>query len=615
MQVTPQQTSYRTHTCGELTAKHVSSRTTLSGWVHSRRDHGGIIFIDLRDRYGLTQIVFDPQFSQSAFANADKLRREDCICVSGLVEARADTLKNPKLATGEIEVFIDTLMIFAKAQTPPIEIDDTPANDDLRLQYRYLDLRRTVMQNNLRLRHNVVKSAREFMDSMNFLEVETPLLIKSTPEGARDYVVPSRVHNGSFYALPQSPQLYKQILMLSGCDRYFQVARCLRDEDLRADRQPEHTQFDLEMSFVTQEDVRELVTELYRHIFKTVLHIDLPSQFPALTYAESMAKYGNDKPDMRFDLFLTDVTDIVVKGEFGVFKNVASSGGIIKVLNPTAEFTRTDLEGYISYSQKLGSKGMAWMRVTQQGLESNIAKYFSTDIQKELIERTGAKPGSYLFFIADKPKQCNDILSKIRLKVGDDLGLIDKKAFALCWIVDFPMFEFNTEEKRWDAMHNPFCMPHSDDLDELEQKIPTARAQQYDLVMNGYEMGSGAIRISNPDVQKKVFELIGITPELAQEKFGFLLEAYKYGAPMHGGMGLGVDRLCALMIGTGDIREVIAFPKNKAAQCPMDQSPSPIDKKQLDELGIHLVEKKKPEQKVEQKIESNSQPKVESAVR
>ncbi|HLP79666.1 MAG TPA: aspartate--tRNA ligase [Acidobacteriota bacterium] len=592
-------TAYRTHTCGALRASDKGKHVKLSGWVATRRDHGGIIFIDLRDRYGITQIVFDPVKSKDCFENASKLRREDTIVVGGIVSLRGDSLTNKRIDTGEIEVFIDTLTVLAKAEVPPIDIDDEKAaNDDLRLEYRYIDLRRPSMQKKLRLRHDVVAAAREFAYANGFVEIDTPLLIKSTPEGARDYVVPSRVNPGTFYALPQSPQIYKQILMIAGCDRYFQVAKCLRDEDLRADRQPEHTQFDLEMSFVSQDDVHNFVSGMYANVMKKVLNVDVKLPLPKFTYAEALDKYGIDKPDIRFDLFTKDVTSIVVKSDFGVFKTVAQNGGIIKCLNPQKDLARNEIDGYIDFCQKAGAKGMAWMRVSENGLESNIAKYFAPEVQKELIAATGAKPGSILMFIADKPKQCNDVISKLRLKLGEDLGLIDKSKFAFCWIVDFPMFEFDEEEKKWNFMHNPFSAPNENDLEFLETDMARVRAQQYDLVLNGYEMGSGSIRITNPQMQQRVFKLIGYDEEAQQRKFGFLLKAYKYGAPVHGGMGLGVDRLCALMLGTGDIREVIAFPKNKNAQCPMDASPSPIDDKQLKELHIKLELPKKEEKKL-----------------
>jgi aspartyl-tRNA synthetase len=582
-------TAFRTHTCSQLQKTDIDQTAKLSGWVHSRRDHGGIIFVDLRDRFGLTQIVFDPEFCKDVFADAEKLRREDVITVSGTVKGRADNLVNPRLHTGEVEVFINEITIINKAETPPMEIDDSAEiSDDVRLEYRYLDLRRPKMQSNLLLRHNTSRAARDYFANNGFLEIETPLMIKSTPEGARDYVVPSRVNKGKFYALPQSPQLYKQLLMVSGCDRYYQVARCLRDEDLRSDRQPEHTQLDFEMSFVSQEDIRTFVEGLMQHIFKTVRSVDIPTPFPIISYDDSMAKYGNDKPDIRFKLELTDVTTIVANGDFGVFKNVAASGGMIKCIAPQAEISRSDIDAYIKYCQDLGSKGMAWMRVSETGLESNIVKFFSDDIQKQLLEATGAKPGSVLMFIADKPAACNDIISRLRVKLGHDLKLIDTNKFAFCWINDYPLFERNEDENKWDAMHNVFCSPKQEHLSLLESDPAKVKGDLFDVVLNGTEIGSGAIRISTPEIQKRCMNVIGMTDEEAEEKFGFLLKAYQYGGPIHGGMGLGYDRLLALMLGITDIREVIAFPKNKNAQCPMDGSPATIDEAQLKDLCLKL---------------------------
>jgi len=578
----------RTHTCGDLKGKDEGMAAVLSGWCQSRRDHGGIIFIDLRDCYGLTQIVFDPQRFQS-FQNAEHLRREDVITVRGKVERRKPGMANPKLATGEIEVFIEEMEIVNRAETPPLEIDDSVvANDDIRLRYRYLDLRRPVMQERIRFRHKVVTSARQYFNENRFIEIETPLLVKSTPEGARDYVVPSRVNPGAFYALPQSPQLYKQILMVAGIDRYYQVARCLRDEDLRADRQPEHTQFDFEMAFVEAQDIMDFTTGLFRHLFRSVKGIEL-GDFPVLTYKESMDRYGIDKPDLRFGLELKDVTDIVMESDFGVFKTVASSGGIIKCVNPEKDIPRKEIDRYIEFCQKLGSKGMAWMRVTDAGLESNIAKFFSPDVQKRLIGRTGAKPGTILMFIADKKKPCNAIISQLRLRLGEDLGLINKDEFKFCWVTDFPLFSYNDDEKRWEPEHHMFSMPKKEFHATLEQDPGAVLGDLMDVVLNGTELGSGSIRISNPELQRRIMKIIGMSEEEANEKFGFLLEAYKYGAPVHGGMGLGVDRLTALMLGGSDIREVIAFPKNKNAQCPMDSCPGSISPTQMKELHIKSV--------------------------
>ncbi|MFT4312285.1 MAG: aspartate--tRNA ligase [Candidatus Woesearchaeota archaeon] len=586
------QTSLRTHHCNQLTAQDENTKVSLAGWVHVRRDHGGIIFIDLRDKYGLTQLVFDPEFDKTYFEQAEQLRREDVILVAGVVKKRGEGLTNPKLNTGEIEVFVKKLTIVNKSQTPPFEIDDqTQINEDLRLEYRYLDLRRTKMQRHLALRHQFVKASRAFFDAQAFTEIETPFLIKSTPEGARDYVVPSRINKGKFYALPQSPQLYKQMLMIAGCDRYYQIARCLRDEDLRADRQPEHTQIDFEMSFVTQEDVQQFVEALFKETFAKTQNITIKTPFPVFSHEQAMSLYGCDKPDIRFELTLTDVTDIAKESEFSVFQNVISSGGIVKCINPEADIARKEIDRYIEYAQFLGAKGMAWMRVTENGLESNIAKYFSSQVQKKLIDLVGAKPGSVLFFIADKPKVTNDVLAKLRLKLGEDLGLIDENTYAFCWVNDFPLFSWNEDEKKWDAEHHIFSMPKAEFVDNLEKDPGVVKGDLWDLVLNGWELASGSIRVSNPQLQQRLFDIIGIKKDEAQEKFGFLLKAYQYGGPIHGGMGIGLDRIIALLVGTHDIREVIAFPKNKNAQCPMDESPGEISEQQLKELAISVVKK------------------------
>lgn len=587
-------TNLRTHTCNALTLKDESQTVTLSGWVNTRRDHGGIIFIDLRDRYGMTQIVFDTEFAKEPFSHAESLRREDVITITGVVKKRGEGLTNPKLTTGEIEVFVQSITVHNKSITPPFEIDESKEiNEDLRLEYRYLDLRRKNMLHNLQFRHKFVTAAREYFNSHDFLEIETPLLIKSTPEGARDYVVPSRVNKGHFYALPQSPQLYKQILMIGGVDRYYQIARCLRDEDLRSDRQPEHTQIDFEMSFVSQHDIQSFVEGLYGYVFKKVAHVTLPEKFPVLSYSESMEKYGTDKPDLRFDLQLFTVSDIVKKSDFTVFQSVIESGGVVKAIVPPQDIPRKEVDRYIEFCQQQGAKGMAWMRVTEQGLESNIAKFFSEEIQKELLELTGAKPGSMLFFIADTLKNTNSVLSKLRLKLAQDLELYDPKSFAFCWVNDFPLFSYNEDEKKWDAEHHIFSMPKAEHIPHLDENPGLVKGDLWDLVLNGWELASGSIRISNPQLQEKLMNIIGISKDEAEQKFGFLLKAYQYGGPVHGGMGLGLDRVCALVLGISDIREVIAFPKNKQAQCPMDGSPGLIDDVQLKELGISITPQKK----------------------
>ncbi len=582
----------RTHTGGELRQKDVKKNVTLCGWVHSRRDHGGVIFIDLRDRYGLTQIVFNPEFNKKTHQLANDLRREDVIQVTGTVRERATGMKNPRLSTGEIEVFISELTVVNRAQTPPLEIDEyKTVSEEFRLQYRYLDLRRPVMQEKLILRHRVVQALREYLNSQQFLEIETPLLIRHTPEGARDFVVPSRLHPGKFYSLPQSPQLYKQLLMIAGLDRYYQIARALRDEDLRMDRQPEHTQLDLEMSFVTEEDIFQLTEQLLVHLFKTVLGKSLPVPFPRLKYDDCLEKYGIDKPDIRFGLELRTVTDIVKESDFQIIKNVIAKGGIVKgiTVEKGATFTRTQLESYITLAQQLGASGLVWMKVTKDGLESNVAKFFSAAVQKKLIAAMKAKPGDLLLMVADKPKQVNEVMARIRLRLGEELQLIDKNVFQFCFITDFPMFEWNEEEQKWDAMHHIFTMPKEEHIPLLDKDPGKVYARLYDLVLNGTELYSGSVRTYKPELQQKLMEIIGMTPQQAKDKFGFLLEAYRYGAPIHAGFGLGIDRLVALMAGISDIREVIAFPKTKSMENPMDNCPSELDQKQLKELHISVT--------------------------
>jgi aspartyl-tRNA synthetase len=587
----------RSHNCGELRDGDIGNVIVLNGWVQNRRDHGGLIFIDLRDKYGLTQIVFDPKSNEDSHKLAEGLRREDVIFVEGKVRARGEGLENPKLDTGKIEVEITKSGMIGKAKTPPLEVDDRiVASDEMRLKYRYLDLRRPIMQENLQVRHNVIMAARNYFNDNKFIEIETPLMVKSTPEGARDYVVPSRVNPGDFYALPQSPQLYKQILMIAGTDRYYQVARCLRDEDLRADRQPEHTQFDFEMSFVSSDDIMGFVEGLYTHLFKEVLDVKLETPFERLTYEDAMDKYGVDKPDLRYELFLTDVSDVVKGCDFQVFNTIIDKGGIVKCINPPKDFGRKEIDSLIDFSQKAGAKGMAWMRVTDKGLESNIAKFFSDEIKQKLIEKIGAKPGSVVMFIADKVKTTNSVLNQLRQEIAKRMDLIDNKVFKFCWTTDFPLFAWEEETESWTPEHHMFSMPKEECLKDLDNDPGKVKGDLFDLVLNGVELGSGSIRIHDPEIQKKVMKIIGLDEKDAEAKFGFLLEAYKYGAPVHGGMGLGVDRSVALMRGLHDIREVIAFPKNKGAQCPMDDSPGSIDDVQLKELHLKLDLVKKDKQ-------------------
>ncbi|MBD3249877.1 aspartate--tRNA ligase [Candidatus Woesearchaeota archaeon] len=579
----------RTHTCGELNKGDIGKEVELCGWNQSRRDHGGLIFIDIRDRYGLTQIVFNPEMKE-AFAAADKSRREDVLKIKGNVVARKEGMENPKLATGEIEVEVSSIDVLNDAETPPIEVEDrVEVSEEMRLKYRYLDLRRPVMNNRLFLRHKAAQAAREFLNKDGFMEIETPLLIRATPEGARDYIVPSRVNTGDFYSLPQSPQLYKQILMVSGMDKYYQLARCLRDEDLRQDRQPEFTQIDLEMSFVEQEDILKLSEGLIRHIWKKVLDIDIEKNIPRITYKEAMDKYGSDKPDLRFGLELIDVTDIVKESDFGVFKQAEK----VKCINPVKEFSRKDFDAYVDFCQKNGAKGMAWMKVTEKGLESNIVKFFNEDIQKKLLEKTKAKKGSALMFIADKEKKTNEILGGLRVKIGHDLELIDHNEFKFCWVTDFPLFERDEDSGKWAPMHHIFSMPKKDLMKFMETDPSKVTGDLYDLVLNGVELGGGSIRIHKKDIQEKVLNVIGMDYKQAEERFGFLLESFKYGAPPHGGIAFGFDRLCALLNGINDIREVMAFPKNKAAECPMDGSPSEVPAEQLKELHLKVEKAKK----------------------
>jgi len=587
----------RTHTCGELDIKDVDTKVVLCGWMHSRRDHGGVIFVDLRDKYGKTQIVFNPEMKD--FKESEHLRREDVLKITGKVRARGEGLVNPNLSTGKIEVVVEELTILNRSETPPIEIDDKKlANEDIRLEYRYIDLRRPKMQENFIVRHKFITAMREYFNENMFMEIETPLLVKSTPEGARDYIVPSRVNKGKFYALPQSPQLYKQLLMVSGFDRYYQIAKCLRDEDLRADRQPEHTQFDFEMSFTTQEQIQEVVEGAIKHSFKKAFDVDVETPFTKLSYKDAMDRFGSDKPDLRYGLELTDVSEIVKEGDFGVFKSVVESGGVVKAINPDKNFGRKELDNYIKFAQEIGSKGLAWMRVTDElKLDSNIAKFFSEDIQKKLVEKIGAKPNSVLMFIADKESAVNAILDKVRRKLASDLNLVDPKVFKFAWINDFKLFAKDFETGGWTPEHHIFSMPKEEFIETMEKDPASVLGDLWDLTLNGWEMGSGSIRVTNPEIQNRLFNIIGMSDEEAEEKFGFLLKAYKYGGPIHGGMGLGIARFVAMVLGYDDIREVIAFPKNKNAQNPMDGSPGTIEAKQLKELGLEIkaIPKKKTE--------------------
>jgi len=582
----------RTHTCGELTRKDETREVTLCGWTHSRRDHGGIIFIDLRDRYGLTQAVFDPHHNQETHAKAEKLKREDCIKVTGKVRYRGKGLENHNLPTGDIEIIVDELDILNSAETPPIEIDDRKeASEELRLKYRYLDLRRPIMQKHLMARHQVMKACRELLDSLGFMEIETPMLVRSTPEGARDYLVPSPFHPGKVYSLPQSPQIYKQLLMVSGLDKYYQIARCMRAEDSRADRQPEFTQIDIEMSFVDEEDVYIVGEKLFAHIMKQVKGIEIKTPFPRMSYADSLAKYGCDKPDLRFSLEHADVSEIVHKSDFAVFKSAVDKGGIVKGINAKGAgktFSRTEIDAYIAFAQSLGAAGLAWMKMAEHGLESSITKFFNEQTQKQLIAKMQAKPGDLLFFCAGEEKLVHNTMWKVRLKLGEDLNLVNKDEFYFCWINQFPLFEWNADEEKWEAMHHIFTMPRDEDMKYLEENPGRVRGKLYDLVLNGIELCSGSIRINRPEIQERVMKVIGMTLEEAQNKFGFLINAFKYGAPPHGGFAPGLDRFVMLIEKLDNIRDVIAFPKNKNKESPMDGCPSDWSAKDLKENYLKL---------------------------
>jgi len=583
----------RTADCGSLTKNDAGKVVILNGWVHRKRNHGGIFFINLRDRYGITQVTVDTEKGDSALADiCHELRNEYCIAAEGKVSLRPDDMVNPSMKTGEIEVTATKIVILNRAEVLPFQIDEeSKANEDLRLKYRYLDLRSAVMQNRIKMRSDVTFAVREWMTANGFYEIETPTFIKSTPEGARDYLVPSRLYPGKFYALPQSPQLYKQILMVAGFDKYFQIARCYRDEDSRGDRQPEFTQIDIEMSFVGRDDVLSMTEGMMRHVFKKVLNVELPQQFRRLTWEEAMELYGSDKPDLRFDMRLQDFSPFVEAGSFQALKDALSGGGAVKalVVKGRADYSRKQIEELEAQAKIYRAKGMAWMKVASGGsLEGGAAKFFA-DNAPEITGGLGAREGDLILIVADaNRKTANTALGAVRLKLGRDLGLCNPAHFEFVWIVDFPMFEYNEEEQRWEAAHHLFTWPQEKYHETMESDPGSVKGDLYDLVLNGYELASGSIRIHDPVMQGRVFKIAGIDPSQAEKKFGFLTEAFKYGAPPHGGIAPGLDRLVMIMAGLSSIKDVIAFPKNSFAVSPMDDCPSEVDRKQLDELRITI---------------------------
>lgn len=580
----------RTHMCGSLRSEHIDEHVVLNGWIQKRRNLGGLIFCDLRDKTGIIQIIFDRDISNAAFETAEKLRSEYVVGIKGTVKERQS--KNPDLPTGDVEVFVNHLIIYSEAETPPIYIkDDDDASELLRLKYRYLDLRKLKMQRNIAFRHEVTKTARHFFEEEGFTDVETPMLIKPTPEGARDYVIPSRVNPGQFYALPQSPQMYKQLLMISGVDKYFQIAKCFRDEDLRADRQPEFTQIDLEMSFVDTDDIIDVNERFMKRLFKDVMHIDIEIPFPRISYDEAMERYGSDKPDTRFGFELKCINDIVANSEFQVFRNAVENGGDVRGINfegCSDKISRKEIDKLQDYVKTYGAKGLAWIRIGQNEISSSISKFLSNEEMNSITEKFYGKPGDLILIVADKKSVVFDALGHLRREVAFRLGMLDNSKYSFLWVTDFPLLEYNEDDGRYYAMHHPFTSPKPEDIPLLDTDPGKVRAKAYDIVLNGVELGGGSIRIHDREIQKKMFEVLQYTQEEAENKFGFFLEAFKYGAPPHGGLAYGLDRLVMLLSGADNIREVMAFPKNQAAVCMMSGAPGKLEEIQLKELYLKL---------------------------
>jgi len=581
----------RTHSCGELTVKNENEKVILMGWAQRRRDHGGLIFVDLRDRSGFVQVVFSPEISGAFFQKAESVRSEFVLAVAGTVRIRPEGTINPNMATGEVEVYAHELRILNAAKTPPFYIEDNVDVDEtLRLKYRYLDLRRPEMQQALITRHKTTLAVRNYLDQKGFLEIETPMLANSTPEGARDYLVPSRVHPGEFYALPQSPQQFKQILMVSGMEKYFQIVRCFRDEDLRADRQPEFTQLDIEMSFIERDDILGIMEEMVAYIFDCVLGKKITTPFPRISYEDAINQYGSDKPDLRFDIPLVDIGELVKDSGFKVFADVLSSGGQVKGINAPGcgHYSRKELDDLTTYCAIFGAKGLAWIIVSEDGVKSPIAKFFTPEQFNRILDRMHAQPGDLLLFVADQPAVVADSLGHLRQEIAKRENLIDENALNFAWVIDFPLLEYDGEENRWVAMHHMFTSPRDEDLGLLATDPGKVKAKAYDMILNGVEVGGGSIRIHRRDIQEQLFSLVGFSPEEAREKFGFMLEAFEYGAPPHGGIAFGIDRLVMLMTKKDSIRDVIAFPKTQSATDLMIQAPGPVAHKQLRELHIKL---------------------------